>query len=591
MIEVAEVQKEFKEAEEDNDVVVASYLIAEVGSANTVATLYELFNGSFQLVARGSSLTTAGSPWQDSVHGLHAAIQQVSDLSRRTLINNSNVLIRPVRPDGSGFDYFGTIISAAPPMRTVVIGLMDEVSIASARRALNTIYAQEVDCFSLADTRSKHEQLEALVNLKPDLIFISGGTSGGASRQLMSLVETAAMGIKLIDADHRPLVIFAGNPELRSEVERSIGDETDIYLIDNVRPDLENEHIDQAIGILGDLYVTSQSGKLPSGEFLIQRNDLPVLPVVHAFGALCEFVAALNKGRVLGVDIGRKSLSLIFAENDYVNLDVSSDLGLGEPNSKLSEDAQIMDIAAWAGIPQNKGAVEDHIANKTVWPAVVPLTLEEMHIEQAIVWANLSYAVERAHKRWNWSNEMALSPIRTLVLRGAALVNATNWKRLMLLLLDSIQPVGIFNVIVDRPGILPSLGLLAAYNPHLVVQLYQSISKDKLGWVIAPISSAQGGQLVLKISILREDQEPQNIEILQGDFKVLPIRAKQRVKITIAPTPDTDVGAGPGKRRSITLSGGPIGIVIDARGRPLTKNADPKSRQRHIRKWLKQVES
>jgi hypothetical protein len=586
MIEVAEVQEET----EDDEVVVASYLIAEVGSANTVATLYELFNGSFQLVARGSSLTTAGSPWQDTVHGLHAAIQQVSDLSRRTLINNSNVLIRPVRPDGSGFDYFGTIISAAPPMRTFFVGLMDEVSIASARRALNTIYAQEVDCFSLADTRSKHEQVEALVNSRPDLIFISGGTNGGASRQLMSLVETAAMGIRLIDANHRPLVIFAGNPELQSEVELAIGDETDIYLIDNVRPELEYEQLDQAIGILGDLYVTSQSSKLPNGEFLIQRNDLPILPVVHAFGALCEFVAALNKGRVLGVDIGRKSLSLISAENDYVNLDVSSDLDLCEPNLKLSENNQIEDIAAWAGIHQKKGTVEDYIANKTVWPMAVPLTLEEMHIEQAIVWANLSYAVERAHKRWNWSNEMALSPIRTLVLRGAALVNATNWKRLTLLLLDSIQPVGIFNVIVDRPGILPSLGLLATYNPHLVVQLYQSISKDKLGWVIAPISSAREGQLVLKISILREDRETQNIEILQGDFKVVPIKAKQRVKVTVAPTPDTDIGAGAGKSRSITLSGGPIGIVIDARGRPLTKIADSKSRQRHIRKWLKQVE-
>jgi hypothetical protein len=586
MIEVAEVQEET----EDDEVVVASYLIAEVGSANTVATLYELFNGSFQLVARGSSLTTAGSPWQDTVHGLHAAIQQVSDLSRRTLINNSNVLIRPVRPDGSGFDYFGTIISAAPPMRTFFVGLMDEVSIASARRALNTIYAQEVDCFSLADTRSKHEQVEALVNSRPDLIFISGGTNGGASRQLMSLVETAAMGIRLIDANHRPLVIFAGNPELQSEVELAIGDETDIYLIDNVRPELEYEQLDQAIGILGDLYVTSQSSKLPNGEFLIQRNDLPILPVVHAFGALCEFVAALNKGRVLGVDIGRKSLSLISAENDYVNLDVSSDLDLCEPNLKLSENNQIEDIAAWAGIHQKKGTVEDYIANKTVWPMAVPLTVEEMHIEQAIVWANLSYAVERAHKRWNWSNEMALSPIRTLVLRGAALVNATNWKRLTLLLLDSIQPVGIFNVIVDRPGILPSLGLLATYNPHLVVQLYQSISKDKLGWVIAPISSAREGQLVLKISILREDRETQNIEILQGDFKVVPIKAKQRVKVTVAPTPDTDIGAGAGKSRSITLSGGPIGIVIDARGRPLTKIADSKSRQRHIRKWLKQVE-
>jgi hypothetical protein len=213
-----------------------------------------------------------------------------------------------------------------------------------------------------------------------------------------------------------------------------------------------------------------------------------------------------------------------------------------------------------------------------------------MLIEQAIVWANLSYAVKRAHKRWNWSNEMALSPIRTLVLRGAALVNATNWKRLMLLLLDSIQPVGIFNVIVDRPGVLPSLGLLATYNPHLVVQLYQSVFEDKLGWIVAPKSSAQKGQLILKISILREGQETQTIEILQGDFKVLPITAKQRAKTTFAPSPDTDIGVGAGKSRSLSLSGGPIGIVIDARGRPLAKFADRKSRQLHIRKWLKQVE-
>ena len=64
-------------------------------------------------------------------------------------------------------------------------------------------------------------------------------------------------------------------------------------------------------------------------------------------------------------------------------------------------------------------------------------------------------------------------------------------------------------------------------------------------------------------------------ELLWGDLKLLALGQGETAEITLNPARGVDVGGGPGKRVQQTVHGGTVGLVLDARGRPLTLGDAP----------------
>jgi len=56
---------------------------------------------------------------------------------------------------------------------------------------------------------------------------------------------------------------------------------------------------------------------------------------------------------------------------------------------------------------------------------------------------------------------------------------------------------------------------------------------------------------------------------------------------TITPAKGFDVGAGRGKARTVPVEGGVVGLVIDARGRPIAVPTDQTARVAKLQEWLK----
>lgn len=75
-------------------------------------------------------------------------------------------------------------------------------------------------------------------------------------------------------------------------------------------------------------------------------------------------------------------------------------------------------------------------------------------------------------------------------------------------------------------------------------------------------------------------------EIEFGKIEVFPIPPGQEAKVTVKPTGRFDIGFGSGQGKTLTLKGGAVGgLVIDARGRPLTLPRDAEDRRSLMRKW------
>ncbi|MCA9935261.1 MAG: hypothetical protein KC415_15105, partial [Anaerolineales bacterium] len=106
-----------------------------------------------------------------------------------------------------------------------------------------------------------------------------------------------------------------------------------------------------------------------------------------------------------------------------------------------------------------------------------------------------------------------------------------------------------------------------------------------LGWVVVPVGRGQSGQKVLHVSIESEDQQTQyEGDVEFGTLEVFFLN-KGRSKVTLKPERRFDIGLGPGKGTTIHVSSGRVGLVVDARGRPLQLPQDEIARRSLIRQW------
>ena len=152
-----------------------SLLAVDVGGANTRAVLFDVVEGAYRFLAAGSAPSTAEAPFKDVIEGVRSAIVSLQSVTGRTLLDANRRLISPSQPDGSGVDAFVSTLSAGPALKTVIVGLLSDVSLESARHLAETTYAQVLDAFGLNDRRKADQQMDAFLHLRPDMVIITGG--------------------------------------------------------------------------------------------------------------------------------------------------------------------------------------------------------------------------------------------------------------------------------------------------------------------------------------------------------------------------------------------------------------------------------
>ncbi|MCI0366305.1 MAG: hypothetical protein L0219_20780, partial [Phycisphaerales bacterium] len=79
-------------------------------------------------------------------------------------------------------------------------------------------------------------------------------------------------------------------------------------------------------------------------------------------------------------------------------------------------------------------------------------------------------------------------------------------------------------------------------------------------------------------------------ELTFGDLKLFPLGPGEIATVAIDPDRGFDFGAGPGKRIEREVRGGTVGLVLDARGRPLKLPEERKACQATMSKWVESME-
>jgi hypothetical protein len=75
-------------------------------------------------------------------------------------------------------------------------------------------------------------------------------------------------------------------------------------------------------------------------------------------------------------------------------------------------------------------------------------------------------------------------------------------------------------------------------------------------------------------------------EVKMGNLQILPLENRQTARLQLRPLQRADVGLGPGRAGEVEVTGSSMGVVIDARGRPLRLPSDAAQRRLLAQKWL-----
>ncbi len=570
-----------------------SILAIDVGTISTRASLFDVVGSRYRFVASGTAPTTVAPPFSDIREGISRAINNLQDITGRLIIGSDGNILIPSHPDGTGVDAVASTLSAGPEIKVVAVGLLEDVSMESARNLATTTYAKVSETISLNDRRKQDERIDAILRARPDLVIVAGGIDGGATRSVGQLLEAVGLACFLFPRDQRPQVLFAGNTSIHEEIKETIAPITDLHLAPNIRPGIHTEQLAPAQITMSKIYKNVRAQQIFGVSDLDQWSSGRLLPTSTAFGRIVRFLSHIydpNKG-VLGVDIGASSTTIATAIKGKLGVQVFPQLGLGSNLENLSHYIPTDHIAYWLPEEIPKASVRDYLFNKAAHPASIPATIEEMAIEQALARQIMRTAVSQMIPALPFELSSPggdlLPWVEPILASGSVLSHAPTPGQSLMMILDGLQPTGITTVVLDQNNLLASLGAAAEANPLMAVQVLESHAFHNLGTVIAPVGNARKGTPVLRVKITLEDNSESQLEVKFGSIEVIPLPTGQSAQIQLRPLHRFDVGmGGPGKGGRVRVVGGSLGIIIDARGRPLQLPSDPELRRESLKRWL-----
>ena len=570
-----------------------SLLAVDVGGAVTRAALFDVVEGEYRFVAVGQAPSTAEAPFKNIGIGVREAIKNLQNLLGVTLLGpQDNNLISPSQPDGSGVDGVVATMSAGPAVRTVVVGLLPDVSLHSARRLAESAYSRVVETLDLSDKRQPEQQLDSIVRSRPDLVILTGGTDGGASRSILKMLEAVGLACYLMPGEKRPLVLYAGNQKLAHDVQELLGGHAGkLEITHNVRPSLEMEDLEPASNVLASLVTKLRERQIKGVDELYLWSSGNLLPTAYAQGRMIRFLSKLYQSTrgLLSVNIGASAATVAAGFAGELALGVYPQFGLGENLASILQYTEIEQIMRWMPLDISPNTLREFIFQKSLYPSAVPATKEEHAIMQAVARQAMYLAVRTAQKDFPASaraTRVDLMPkLDLLIAGGGAVAEGGSLGQSLLMLLDSIQPVGIMPFLLDQNNLLPMLGAAATRNGYLPVQVIESGAFIGLGSVVSVVASANFGDPIIRAKLTYEDGTEARSEIKFGGLEILPLPSGQTARLTLNPLRRADAGLGLGRSGTVPVTGGALGVVIDARGRPLNLPADAVRRRELMKRW------
>lgn len=599
---------------------IGALLVAEIGSLMTRVTLIDTVEGESRFVGRAETMSTLEPPFSNAFIGILEAAHQIAESTGRQLLSERQLII-PQTHEGDGVNHLVAVTSAAGTISLVITAIASDVSARSAIHASRSTYTSILQVITLDDavtqTPNNNEQtwierqVGALLGLQPDAVLIAGGLEGGAIDSIARLAHIVALTMpspKLAGAvgaaqgsANRP-VIFAGNSKARSLVVQALADRTEVVFAENIHPSLHEEHLEDASKALQQIYQRIAITRLPGIQILHRLSQSQVGTVCAAESTIVRFLAQRHGRRVLLLDSGATSTTAIYAlptettsERPF-SMAILGSTGSAGGISALLAECGIAAITRWLPFPISESELTNQLLNHMLRPQVLPSNREDLYIEQAVAREALALAVATL------KSERPQLFYDVLIGSGGALAYAPQLGMAALILLDALQPEAPVEGLLGSPlaldlqldtlGLIPVCGALASFNADSAATVFaqDTLRSLPLATCILPSGEGKVGDFALEAEVTTVGGKTQKVSVRHGQIIRIPLHINTSAQLTLRPAPSVRIGHNPPgvavSSDAGAITGSPLGIIIDARGRPLRLPTDERQRCLLLWEWL-----
>jgi hypothetical protein len=505
-------------------------LLVDIGSAWTKAAVVGRTFGRWRIAAHAAQPTA----WDEAEMIATLVARLVGRVDPRVSARMAALLADAPRI---------AVHTPARPGRIALAAVSSELSGQAARRAAEAAGWVVVEAVTVDDGRPVAERLSALQSAEVDAWLLAGGfdaEGGDGALEMAGLVAAARGG-------GRSPVVWAGSARLTERV-GAFFEPGVLQAVANPRPSADRENLLPLRRFLDALI-----------ERLVERGAARQLAPI-GFGRAVAELARAAQLRVVGVDLGARYATWASAdENGIAESRVVASGGLASPS--LTVPGGPARIAHSLPLAIDELAVADALQNLRARPGSVPQTDEELAVVHGAARALLTDLA---------ANGPPLGSIDLLIGSGRTIAAAPLPAQSMQLLLDGVRPIGIVQVAIDSAG---ALGPLGALRDDEIVEGLGTLRDDLLTPLGAAVvcQGGRSGHASMRVTVHRVGWPSLGpIDVRPGQLEVVPLPRGQAAELEIELDPVVSLGAPRRTRRlRAMVTGGAVGLVLDARDVPL----------------------
>ncbi|AKL96886.1 hypothetical protein CACET_c34430 [Clostridium aceticum] len=385
--------------------------------------------------------------------------------------------------------------SAAGGLKMIAVGLVPDLTAEAAKRAALGAGSRILEVYSHELTL---REIRDMIQKKPDIILLAGGTDGGNKDCIIHNAKMIAMNIKDVP------VVVAGNRKANDEIEEIFTQQgIDYEITDNVMPKLNVLNVEPARETIRDIFMRKivEAKGMKGIESFINGILMPTPAAVLNAAKILSHGTSEEEGigDLIVVDIGgattdihsiaegeptRPGVMKTGLQEPYAKRTVEGDLGMRVSAESLGQAIATRKIKKFA--PNLNYNVQERCNYLAQHVNEIPQTSEEIEFDEAMSMAATEVAMERhvgvledvytpMGKVYSLTGK-DLSNTKYVIGTGGVLIHSENPGKILQAGLYSEESPKYLKpmkpkLLVDKTYILSAMGLMAVKYPNHAIRI------------------------------------------------------------------------------------------------------------------------
>lgn len=544
-------------------------LVIDVDAHTVRGIVFDSVEGESRFVASAQVMSTLGPPIGD----LPTAVREVVAILEGQTGTRLNV-------DAGDDNHLGPFAITGYPVAPLCIAIVPTgrqaltKALAATGRATSSTVHVLTDSVRTEDGVLSSTLLEGrLRGIRPDVVVLLEGDR--AQSEWASAVGT--FGNLVAEGSINQLIVLASE-EFQQYLIQALGEEANMTGLD---PNQYEAH-EVAMALETELSELYEQRVSASPRFGVSR-PLPFVSRLRSGDLATRYIARRLERSVVSVDVSAGTSinwSTMHAGGSLArpDLDVHANIralfaaGLDRSRTALPIEMSREELANW-------------ILNRATRPRVESVLWQDQIVESVL----LSTVVAQS-----WANlEGVVSDQIDLIIAGAGFCFEGDPALGVLSLINGFQPAplgGVVQILLDPDCLLWAAGAIGDQNPSVAADVVEHDLLTPAATVVVVEGAGAEGQPAVSGKLTYEDGESVDFTVAYGSMMRLPLGEGDQATLVMTCEPGFAVGgSNPGEQIQFGpddgFEGGEVGVIIDARGRPMAELADENAARDAVRRW------